>query len=648
MPPKNIIKNKKTKSKKSKGKNKFKRPNLTLLEDIIDHARSFYTIDPEEEIKKRVKTFTEREKRLMKYHWGFGIEHEMHLFHQPSADSKIKTLTVFDSENALYNIIQADMKHGGKLLDSVDRAYLDYVYDTGFEWSGRRCNRKDVLKRLNVRMPEFVTENPFSSLITRKYPFEYYCDQITRREAHFINILAKSNIVRRQVELYGTITQYPMGTASFIQEPIRGGPTAIKYRFKKKPNGNPETQTDYTGSYHLTITLPFTKKTKDQKFVKMHQNFANMFQWIEPLLIIGFFSCDPRAMGTRLRRVRGSFRVMRVGWGNIAGTDIRKFATSGIGRYSVIPSYWRKGLEFHNLKKLKPCDKLSKELQKKEPQAISGLSSNIRTFGSEDPLKPMDRVSGGPMNIPNGIELRIFDNFASGYLKTLCRLIAYTAENSRVFNATDYVYEDKDWIEAVHVVMKEGWRGELPEGYVRKLRKNLGLSLTPSSNRGIDVLNEVNERLFQNNKNGDWSYLFLEKNYSKAAEIPNINRQSWEMAFLMRLNREDHLLNKFNHFIYSLPQNDTLIFDQFEKLLFKKFDKSLWKHNSEDIAYLLETHHCASLTLKEGKISKIQMKRTTDWKWKDINKRILSYWGRIHHIKPETLAEQLLSHRSES
>lgn len=624
MPPKS----EKKQNGKKPNKKKFKKPKLTLLEDIIDHARSFHTIDPEDEIKKRVKKFTEREKRLMKYHWGFGIEHEMHIFHKPCADSKIKSFTVFDSQNAVHNIIQADMKHGGKLLNSVDREYLDYIYEIGFEWSGRRCDYKDVLKRLNTKMPEFVTENPFSSLITRKYPFEYYCDQITRREAHFINILSKSNIVRRQVELYGHITQYPMGTASFIQEPIRSAPTTIKYRFKNKPNGDPKTQTDYTGSYHLTITLPFSKKTKEEKFVKMHQNFANMFQWIEPLLIIGFFSCDPRAMGTKLRRVRGSFRVMRVGWGNIAGTDIRKF-NQGIGRYSDIPSYWREGLEFHNLKKLKACNKLSKELQKKEPHAISGLSSNIRTFGSKDPLKPMDRESGGPMNIPNGIELRIFDNFSSGYLKELCRLVAYTAENSRVFNSTDYVYQDKDWIEAVHVVMKEGWKGKLPEGYVRKLRKNLGLSLTPTSHRGIDVLNEVNERLFQNNKNGDWSFLMLEKSYKEAPKIPNINRQSWDLAFLVRLNREDNLLNKFNHFMYSLPQNEKISFNKFEKLFFKKFDKKLWKDNSEDIAYLLETHHCATLTIKDGKVDKVKIKKVADWKWKDINRRILTYWTQV-------------------
>lgn len=606
-------------------KKRIVKPKTTLLEDIIDHARTFYKVDPEQRIKKRVIKFTDREKRLMKYHWGFGLEHEMHIFHQPIGDKKIKSYTVFDSEDAVYNVIQANAKQGYKLLTTKDRNYLEYIYKTGFEWSGRKCDGKNVLKCLNVKMPEFVTENPFSSLINRKYPVEYYCDQIQERETHFINIITKSNIVKKQIAKYGTLAQYPMGTASFIQEPIRSGPTTVNYRFKKKPNGEPQTQTDYTGSYHITMTLPFSKDTKEKKFVKMHQNFSNMIQWLEPLMIIGFFSCDPRAMGTKLQRVRGSFRVMRVGWGNLAGTDVRKF-NEGIGRYSNIPSYWRNGLNFYNISKVKYCDKLAPSLQRKEPQAISGLSSNIRTFGSPDPVRPMDRYSGYPMNKPNGVEIRIFDNFASRYLKELCRFIVYIAENSRVFQATDYVYEDKDWIEAVHVIMKEGWKGKLPEGYLRKLRKNLGLSISPESLRGIDVLNEVNERLFQNNKNGDWSFLMLDRKYKDAPMIPNINKQSWELGFLTRLNREDHLLNKFNKFIYLLPNNKTISFKEFQRLLFKQFDKSLWKKNADDIAYLLEKYELLKITMKNGTPNKIFLIKQEDWQWKDINAHIINYW----------------------
>ena len=40
-------------------------------------------------------------------------------------------------------------------------------------------------------------------------------------------------------------------------------------------------QKDYSGSFHITITLPYTIKTTEEKFINNHKNFANQFQWIE-------------------------------------------------------------------------------------------------------------------------------------------------------------------------------------------------------------------------------------------------------------------------------------------------------------------------------------------------------------------------------
>ena len=628
MPPKSKPKSKKTSGTIKKIKKELKPPKeeLTILENVINHARSFYpgtssSKSGSTKIKKLLKP-SKRDERLKKYHWGFGLEHEMHVFHEPIlSKKKITDFIVFDSENAVYNLLNSYLHSKGKKPISVaDKQYLEEVAKV-FEWSGRRCDRKDVLKRVNVRMPEFVTDDPFSSLSTTKRPVEEYCDQLISRERRFLRILNKSRVVRRQEEVYGKITQYPMGTCSYIMQPLSSGPTAIHYKFKTKKNGKPETLTDYTGSYHITITLPFTKKTKEKKFVAMHQNFANMIQGIEPLMIVGFFSCDPRAMGTKLKRVRGSFRVVRTGWGNLAGSDVRKF-NEGIGRYADIETYWREGLKFHNLWKLDYC----KNVKMNEPGAVSALSSNIRTFGSTDPARPWHRESGYPMNKPNGIELRIFDNFSSNYRSELCKFIVYIAENSRNHTAVDFVYKDQDWIQTVQEIMKHGWKAILPKGYLDKLRKNLGLSLQPKSLRASDVLHELNERLFLQNRNGDWSYLMLDHLYDKPPCIPNVNRKSWEMAFFVRLNREEHLLNKFNKFIYSLDSK-LISFTEFKKKLFKLFDKKLWEPNADDIAYVMETHKLVKLTMKDGEIDKVKYLKPANWSYKDVNTELLTYWS---------------------
>ena len=169
-------------------------------------------------------------------------------------------------------------------------------------------------------------------------------------------------------------------------------------------------------------------------------------------------------MGTSKKKVRGSYRVVRTGWGNLAGSDVRKL-DKGIGRYSNIPSYWRKGLTFDEQKMINYCKDLSPVLKKREPGAKAGFSSNFRTFGSTDPDRPEHRESGIGMTIGNGIELRIFDHFPIKYLNSLLQLISLIAENSRVHKCTDYVYKNKGWIHAVKEIMKYGWCAKLTKWF---------------------------------------------------------------------------------------------------------------------------------------------------------------------------------------
>ena len=61
-------------------------------------------------------------------------------------------------------------------------------------------------------------------------------------------------------------------------------------------------QKDYSGSFHITITLPYTIKTTEEKFINNHKNFENQFQWLEPLLISAFFSGDDDAIGNRKKK----------------------------------------------------------------------------------------------------------------------------------------------------------------------------------------------------------------------------------------------------------------------------------------------------------------------------------------------------------
>lgn len=556
--------------------------------------------------------------KLKDYIWGFGIEHESRLFHLPSLDK-------FDGTMCAFNVIPfvVDLIKNRKLLRDDERALLE---DTPLEPSGRRCNFHEVLKKVPFGMPEFITDKPFSSLKTGRRTIEWYNFRLNNIELKYINLLRKLKSVRELEDKYGLLDQYPFGMTNYITYDSRykGKENDLMKKYKKY-KFHPLIE-DYTGSYHITITLPFKENTKDKEFIEMHQNFANQIQWLEPLLMTGFFSSDQKAMGTDEERVKGSFRVMMTGWGNFAGSDIRKF-NKGIGRYANIKSYWRDNLQFKNIKNIKHCLKLSKATRLREGKsgqtAVAGYSSNMRTFGSEDPLRPWHRESGIGMSKPNGIEIRMFDSFDTKYMLELSRLMIYIAENSKRFKTKNYVYKDKDWIKAMKGIMKNGWSYKIDIKFLNKLRKNLNLKIKTKSLIAFDIFNKINDELYLKNKKGDYPFMMLDKIIKP--KIKNLNRKSYEFGLMIKLIRDETLLYKFNKIINTFDKK-TII--EFKKHLFKILDKKLWKNDVDGILYFFETLKIATLTITKSEIKTIKLKKKVI-KVYQLKNRMDKNWGTL-------------------
>jgi hypothetical protein len=612
-------------------------PDESIFEERNDDTHISYAGDS-------IKKSTQYQK--LKYHaWGFGIEHELQLFFVPQSIN-IYTNKVLKPNEPICSIIAANVKNAViRLLQNKPTKYQNYIDMTPrdrvflqkvpFEWSGRRCNKKWVLKKIDVDMPEMVTGEPFSTLATGQKTVEYYFNMLYDMENNFNRIIRNDSLLLKQERKYGQISKYPYGMSSYIK--VAKDYNKENLSFPKNKKGGEIVHEDYVGSYHITITLPFDNTITSKKFVDNHRNFANQLQWLEPLLLVGYFSCDQRAVGTMDPRVRGSYRVMRVGWGNLAGTDIRKFE-QGIGRYTNIKSYWREGLDFVDIDKLHYCDTVTIQ----EPGALSALSSDIRTFGSRDPDRPYHRESGIGMTIPNGIEIRIFDNFYTRHLKSLCQLVGYLAENSRVHQATKYVYQDKYWIKAVQDIMKVGWKAILTDEYVDLLREQLGIRIRTTARRADIVFNKVVEELYEKNKNGDWAYLLIQ-NRDKKPDIPCINRESWEFGFFLKSNRNPSFIHKWNELTYDLatykgnnPSKSKMInipWKEFEKIFFKYFDREKWAKNSKDMAYLIESMSNDNIEkyfhikhdLTYSTINSISILRNVNLYYKNFNSQILSY-----------------------
>ncbi len=548
--------------------------------------------------KSKVEDLYEKEiSQLSDYTWGMGIEHEMHLFHHPKSQNinNIKDVVLFDGESAMKRVMKA-YKEGILKMDDDEYKLMKSI---PFESTGRLCNGQWVIKKVPFNMPEFITWEPFCN-VRHENSLKEYIDKVIISRKKFLEIIMREPITKEIVEKNGELIQYPTGMTRYLKCPKNG--SISNYTFLKKKGVSHKgserddlVRPEYVGSYHVTITLPHKEDISQKEFISIHQNYANQLQWLEPLMLTSYFSQDQFACGSKEERVRGSFRVMIIGWGNFAGSDVRLF-DEGIGRYSKSPIYWRKGLKLYEYEKINPCIPPS-------PSAIAEgatttLSSNFRTFGSTDPLRPEHRESGVGMTKPNGIEFRIFDHFQDTlYIDSLVELLGIVAENSHITKCSKYVYKNKYWIGAMHEIMKNGYKAQLSRNYVNLLNKMLGIKISTLSLNAFDIYENVVIKLYEKNYCGKWNKIFNKNiiyyNINGANEIPiqipHINKMSYMLSLMMKLNRNALLLKKFNMLSSFLNKNmlKEIKYETFQNYV-KKYLGSVWVKEANDILYFYD------------------------------------------------------------
>ena len=137
---------------------------------------------------------------------------------------------------------------------------------------------------------------------------------------------------------------------------------------------------------------------------------------------------------------------------------------------------------------------------------------------------------------------------------------------------------------------------------------------------------QVNYELFDRNKKEDISFLMLEKEYTSPPELPQINRQSWEMGFLVKLNMDNALLNNFNRLLYTLPEAE-LSFSQYKKHFYALFPKDRWEENVEDVVFFFKYKGMMTVKLtSKGQINKIKILKSNVSHLNNTNEEIFSMW----------------------
>jgi len=551
------------------------------------------------------------------------------------------------------------------------------------EASGRACAGITVVDPdPRNSMFEIATQTPYQVFrpLRRASDILWYAIRIADLQQNLIrdlNQFYNEETLWKKKKKYFSIVPYPFA----MTNRMLNADIVLKNRKRETP------KTNYTGSYHITLTLPFSySRTSIPQYLEQYKRYINQFQWIEPLILAMYSTGDMRAVGSTKRYPRASYRIMLVGWGNPGGSDVRKFE-EGLNRKANIELYWRKGLNFLGQNKLeRACadPKRKYPLKYVDPRRnVYDMGADFRTpitrpipkeylkkltKGELEELNEMEtrddqwRFVGkilkltteeiwGSRDLPPdklfGVEMRILDYFPARYMPSMLRILIFIAENARRTPNKMFVYQDKDWIGAMHAVMKLGWRAELPAGYIRKLEKALDLKF-PSKPRMAEVFWGVFLRtLHKRNHDGMFVREMLPEkfsgepgekinaNYRKQPPLykKNVNRDSWDFAFLLELHHSDNLKKKVLSFILGLPDNKNLTEKELNSAS-RRLPKD-WKTQWKDVLYFFSLRD--GVTVRINKDGFLVGARTSAIQKEHCKKVIENIIGEIVKLWPELL-----------
>ena len=460
--------------------------------------------------------------------WSTGIEHETLVVH--GDDDQVGEYVVNVGTLAL------QMARYGRAfgLDHDTHSVAVYLQNTGVEFSGRGCAG---INEINFKaMAESV------SITHDNLNFDAAFCQVETLDSKILEVIAASPGEVAMSKEFGSIRHPRSGMSSSLGLYTR---TSGKTHHCSPCDGCH--LKDYTGSYHISISLPHDSEgwvAYDEKILSKagscsrrygghskasygesplstwttaHSNLANMIQWVEPLVLAVFGSPDSDSVCDNGKFVEGSYRTMNSGWGVPGTTDVRTFGETGTGRYS------KKGFDWM-------IDVAPKSSLGVLGCVEQGMGSDIRTKSSLGDHDTSDREKTSLMEVGYGIELRFLDNFPLEHLKGVYRLVALLAEASRTHTAESFIYGDEGWEYSAQQSILEGWNAILVPDYISSLESALDIKLDDLDGnvQAFDVLNEVYQQLSLKHADGFWTGLLLHD--TEMEPLGNPNREGWELG----------------------------------------------------------------------------------------------------------------------
>lgn len=272
--------------------------------------------------------FSNNKEELLKYNYDlFNILLE----HNDIKDTKRKIYDNLNNYQELFRVYAGDTLFFRKNSDGNIKSKKDFYYFINkqsrliknYLFNDIRINSNNIkniffcyannIPELDGSRNSYVLE--MKTINYKNQNFENIHKDFIKYESSFIEYI--NTILNSFIRKFGTINFNIIGSRKEsleLTDIFNENNEDISYRVLN--------QEDYTGSYHIWVTIPYDNKISKLKFLNMHANLANKLQLLEPILACNFSSPSYQIKYNKNYSYKLSLRHLLNNYSNYGTSDV--------------------------------------------------------------------------------------------------------------------------------------------------------------------------------------------------------------------------------------------------------------------------------------------------------------------------------------
>ena len=199
-----------------------------------------------------------------------------------------------------------------KLNNNIEHLRNIFTHSCSFNYERKFYKTLYILYNNNIPHIDhtYMTQAiEFKTIYYKNLSYEKSLNDLIDLEETFFKVINNIPIIKNLVNKYGELTYHNIGSIKktiCIIDII-----ALDYQYINE---------DYTGSYHIWITVPHNDNISLKKFINIHTNLANKLQLLEPILSAHYSSPSYNAQSNT--ESKSSLRQFLNSYSNYGTTDI--------------------------------------------------------------------------------------------------------------------------------------------------------------------------------------------------------------------------------------------------------------------------------------------------------------------------------------